>query len=531
MTDLYSTTQHGDEVNAISMLLTKLFRKEIVQAPQKFVLGNDIQAHIVEVENYCRIGTIASDEEKISILLNSLHDDVKNELIMLYEYDAHATEYDWICKKLCDLHKTKVSRTKPIMELLKVNQKNNQKVSDFVREIRREAAKSIKHLNVETRERYMIKTLMKGLKNRRLASSLKELGPTTLDEALEMIKYEVSEEETFESDHEEIHLVRLQRDHLLEKVENLEKRITLLENMVKKNKTINHMRHDTHRELNFTRNKEKIRCYNCDKQGHTSRQCLQRKVCFKCKGDHFQRQCPKNNLFKEQKVNMVQQELLENNKFAPLDNDQFDYYEDSNQSDNSNPETVLCVENANVYKSSKRSSNTVKSNKQVIVDDIVLNQHVSYINGVGKKPKQPLHNVNKPVVTCRFYGKQGDTLLDTGATCNLMDSKFLRKVEDDEFKMTINQNDRHDIKCANASRLKCIGSVMIPFSIGGSTQLTKFFVVDDLSAGVPVILGLRSMKKMDIHISVKNDSAFINSVAIPFKTTIVPATTIIAAEN
>ena len=85
------------------------------------------------------------------------------------------------------------------------------------------------------------------------------------------------------------------------------------------------------------------------------------------------------------------------------------------------------------------------------------------------------------------------------------------------------------IICANNSSLDCEGQVDLSLSIGCSTFTTSFFVVENLLSGVDAILGIRSMKKMNLSLRPADDCAYIKNIVIPFDRTIASATTVLPA--
>ena len=152
-----------------------------------------------------------------------------------------------------------------------------------------------------------------------------------------------------------------------------------------------------------------------------------------------------------------------------------------------------------------------------------MDAYVGYVEGTCKKPKKPYWNDNKPIVTGRLNGKRGRILLDTGATCNLIDSDFFYKIrEAQKIKL---QPTKKLVKCANASNMACKGEINLSLSLGGTYETIQFYVVDGLSS-VDALLGIRVMKKLGITFSLKKDTAFIDNIALPFEGRILNPTTL-----
>jgi hypothetical protein len=131
--------------------------------------------------------------------------------------------------------------------------------------------------------------------------------------------------------------------------------------------------------------------------------------------------------------------------------------------------------------------------------------------------------VNKPVIKCRLNGDQVCTLMDSGATCNLLSDDLFKIFQDKDGCQLSETNSR--ISCANNSDLNCKGVVSLKFSLAGVTSAMNFYVVNGLH-NCQAIIGLRSMKKMGIHFDFGNDCVLLNNIAIPFEAKVTPATTI-----
>ena len=177
-----SSMQHGDDnsfteetaTKVISNLLTKIFRKEIIRPPTIYDGAIDINVHVQDVEDYLVLATIQSQKEKVSVMLNSLSDDIKSELIMQLGFDDNKTNFEWIKNKLKALYSERISDASPLLSMLHLKQKSGQK--------------HLLHLDQQARQKYMLQTLYNGVRNGSLAKSVKLLKPNTLDEAVDYIK-------------------------------------------------------------------------------------------------------------------------------------------------------------------------------------------------------------------------------------------------------------------------------------------------------------------------------------------------------
>lgn len=576
---MVEVTQHGDasglnqeEINTtkiISNLLTKIFRKEIVRNPSRFNYGDDISKHINEIDDYILLTTITENSEKVTILLDSLDDDVKKEVMMTFQFHENRNDYIWIKNLLTTKFNKKISQATPLINILSVRQDDSESTEDFIRRLRIKAFDNLSRLDSIRKESLMLKAFFNGLRNKNMSMAIKELNPKTLDEAFELIKREKPIENSNKSprsNYDQIAYVSQDTNiySITKIVHALQQKIEILENKVKSlqstksnfapqyNRNLpnsfpskfTQMRSNQvnyNRQTNRPNYQNTISCYNCKELGHTSKECSAPKKCFNCdKFGHYSRLCPAkrrinnvnhihSNFEQMDKLNFDSHsqaqscDISTSNRFTGLSDEMDDYYNNSDELEKSYEEQYACSVEFN-----KKNKSTTKQNGP----DRLVDNYVSYINGNGNKPRKDLNVINnnmanKPLISARFYGQRGLTLLDTGATCNLITKKFIDEImiKSKLPGLKIDVDKTTSIRCANSSSMKCYGETTIPFSIGGKSELTKFFVVENLGSQ-QCILGLRSLKKLDIRFSFKNDCVFINNIAIPFHSKISTPTTV-----
>jgi predicted aspartyl protease len=165
-----------------------------------------------------------------------------------------------------------------------------------------------------------------------------------------------------------------------------------------------------------------------------------------------------------------------------------------------------------------------QKNKGTIRNYDIYDKYVNYINGQANKPRTELpHNnkliLNKPVIHCRVASHLTKVLLDTGATCNVIDAQELNKLKE-KFKM---YPSNRTIYCANSSNMSCIGEVILNFEVGGNISQEKFLIVNNLKNN-KCIIGIRTMKKIGLELNITKECASINHISIPLISKINAAT-------
>ena len=513
---------NGDQVgindnickDALTNLLTQIFRKELIKNPTIFNGNGDVSKHLDEINEFIKLTLIIEEEEKISVLRNSLSEDVRREIAMQFDYDEKRSYFEWYVETLIRLYGKKTMPVENAIKVMSIKQNSNETVNDFIRRIRIDSYPFLFSKNSIEKERFMITVFLKGLRNKTLANGLRMMDPKTLEEARTMLK----DIDFKESNEEECCQFRVEDQKRID----LEKRIVKLElrvqNLEFENRSLKRMRISNAPQR--TPRDEPVTCYRCGKTGHMSKQCNQNRQCYNCQGyGHISTRCPQQRLqrrtfsnYPQQNANLIDAEKLSenHNRFATL-TDEMDYYP-NNIAEHSEEEACTIQTTHRDIKQKKR--------KPTIVE-----KYVNYVNGHGNRPKENLALNNKPIVRCRFNGVVCNTLLDTGATCNLLDAEFFKELNE-QNPIRLNSKINQVVRCANSSEMNCLGETTIRVTIGTTTSLVKFLVVQNLGSH-QAIIGLRQMKNWDLKFSFKNDCIYHNSLAIPFEGCIKPSTTIL----
>jgi hypothetical protein len=113
-------------------------------------------------------------------------------------------------------------------------------------------------------------------------------------------------------------------------------------------------------------------------------------------------------------------------------------------------------------------------------------------------------------------------LLDTGATCNVIDKMFLENLRDQRIQLNITPL-QCAVRCANDSNMDAVGEVILPIEIAGSESWEKFIVINSMR-NYNVIVGVRTMKKIGIEVCLKKDCVVVNGSQIKLEGQIDAAT-------
>ena len=120
-----------------------------------------------------------------------------------------------------------------------------------------------------------------------------------------------------------------------------------------------------------------------------------------------------------------QQELCVSNRYALLQDEGGNFI-----GNNDTEEVYMCHENANTSRRQKYRESYGKQRSNHSEEDLIDAQ-VSFIEGNGTNPlhldSRVKHDemTNKPVVKVRLNGKQVLSLMESGATCNIIDKELV----------------------------------------------------------------------------------------------------------
>lgn len=543
----------GDDKNSEPIgwkhVLTQLFRRDIVKPPATFCLGADIEKHLEELDAYMELALITESRDRCMVLKNTLSEEVWMEFCMTAGFNAHASDYVWQKDHLISQYKTKQSRASPLTALLEMSQTSLQPTEEYLRLLRIHAFRHINHLNDETQRRYLLHAFLHGLRNRKVAKAVELLQPATVEEAYDIVK---REDKQHSSHH--VHAVHVESDSvnavgqkppvssLVQLVNSLQSKIIALERDMQfiKRQVGERKMYPTNPNINRPFQSPQrgprrglaprispsvnVTCYNCGERGHVSSYCSKPTKCYGCGGsNHISRNCPQ----RRQNMNTVNglsyadvASLSLSNRFNDLEVEG-STVEGPVEGPNEQEAAYMVIKDNRP----QRMSNGPGSRKPRFFGqpDTLCNEYANYIEGKVPKPVRGLskmHTNHKSVIEMRIDSSRAKTLLDTGASCNLISKKFVERIGGFEMLPP-----KGSIRCANASPMRMVGRVHVRVHLGRGSEVMDFAVVEDMP-DVDAILGIRSMRRLGVDLDLKRSGALVDGLFIPFIGEIVSSTTV-----
>lgn len=109
-------------------------------------------------------------------------------------------------------------------------------------------------------------------------------------------------------------------------------------------------------------------------------------------------------------------------------------------------------------------------------------------------------------------GRTTKVLFDSGSTQNVISEELFCEIGGQSRFQLFGEN--RSLKCANNSRLNCLGNVFLHVRIGNTYCKKVFTVVEELSQ--KAIIGIRGMKASNIIIDAGMNGIFCNDEFLPF---------------
>jgi TolA-binding protein len=530
-----TTSNNGNSAKSLfyEKLLEKLEEKSVLPPPRIFVKGHHIENHLADVERYIKTIGARSEVRKTSTLLNSLDESVQLEIYAQPHFEENQDSFEWLVSALKNLYGRKDLTMSPRIHLLNIVQKADQSVIDYGNTLRVEAYRCWPREDTTDKESFLVKAFLLGLSNKKMSLAIKALKPHSLEEALSHAKChqqsyqntEFVENENFVRrmySQQENTIIKQMQDQILE----LQKKVNNLETLLNFSNNSRFVRHNEQRLLNRHQNGEKkfikpaanrnseIECYNCHQYGHIARNCLLKKQhrhdnVGKYERPPFRRQFirqmqedqPNEISETESILNVEQSEVNEDADCCTLQLTNHESYKPLRKPNMSRGFARHEVENARKWitfiegngKRPKTLSRTSNREKQGYAQTLISSHHSETAR-------------NKPIIMGRCAGQKTQLFLDSGAETNVIDSRFLKELQNKQIPIEFIQS-KANIKCANGTRMPIMGYANLSVEIGPIKAKQRFMVVNELFPRI--IIGIRTLKTMGVVISPTEDCIFV----------------------
>lgn len=562
--DITSGVREQDRL--LETLLQKLINRDTHGVPQSCGRNDNIKTHIEKIEQYFKACGISNEESKITILLNSLTDEMRFELCCMIDFKDNENSYQWIKDKLLVLFHPKESEITPLIRLYGCKQKSDQSLREYLSEIRVEGYKLLRNMNPKDREKQLIDAFKRGLRSEQLQFALNSVEVETLDEAYRLVK----KEKKTNDDNVFARKVELKHDQAtcsdIERLQNqmsvLQKQmayiVRLLEEQKKptyaekvrgpvgrtENKVSNlpnrreqQFNQGIHNQGTMPYRRQDVQCYRCEEWGHIARFCPKMK-CRTCgQFGHIERYCTRRIRSRQFRRMWIDDDdaQWENDSTSIQDNSSESSVKTEELPGNQEP-IDTAIRALTIQRDSKKQRQCQKGNSNKRVKEPrTKKQYPRDIEDLcdyveGKKSWKAVRfnkaetlisqshsekGKNKPLVQGKCEGRTEKLFLDTGADISVIDHDLVEKLVGAD-KITRNAN--KFIKCANNSRMNIVGSVELKINVGGKEKICKFWVVKQLFPRI--IIGIRALKDLGMSMDFANQCVWIQGTRVPFVSSI-----------
>ena len=505
-------------MGSLENLFAKLLVKQEAMEVGIFSKGKSLEKHLVAVEKKCKELNI-QDNQKAEFLIRTLDEDIFLEIQSCQDF---VEEYEYLLKQLRLMHGEAKSQVSLCTSVLNIKQKSNQKIKDFVSEIRITVMKLFPDEDKLEREKIMLMAFIEGLRNSKHSTILKQISPKTLQEAFEILKNEHAEETDelimkmdiqIES---EIEMMKQKLNAALDRIKDLEYK---LERIGKNNAGRNHMAKTTFKGI----------CNYCKKPGHMKRDCRLIKKCRICNlTNHSTENCYHRRDEKNRRLRNVENESVQSVTTSEIEENGLNLVELDHTNEEMNDAYMVT---SSTKKTQLHNQRATRYPKEIV-------NWSNFVEGHGQKPRKLLRKLepnqkvkkpavtvisesrhekaaNKPVVSATVEGCiQKNVFLDSGCECNIVDFTFLKQLSTQNCNIKILKTNTGNLSCANGTSMKIIGYTILNIKIGTKSMKMKFAVVESIFPNV--LIGIRSMKAGNISIIPAWDCVKIDHQTISF---------------
>ena len=524
----FGAVTQSNETQLLLNFISSLYRKDTLQKPSTFYLNNgDIKQHLQSVENYLKSIGIKDDLGRITILLETLEQRVRNSIIFEYDYDENSTNYSWLKEKLIKMYAKKTNSTYSMIELLNLKQ-DGQTLQEFMVEIKSTLALN-ESIEKQDKSKLALHIFLKGLNDKKVAKAVQLQNPGNIDKAFSLA---ISVKEKEAAAVNQLKNIDTHNLGCSEEIKQLQKQVAYLTQLVLALKS-SQSKDQSNRNINRSYNKPGFRqtTYRknydnkVDNPSYNARQPLRNQEnswhrveyknsnrrCFRCNGvGHISRFCRQNPIVNQLNVSDNETEC---NSFVP------ESYSDENDvhEEKYSVPKILCMKSP---RSQQRKPVTYpkdivltadfidgKISKKSYSDALKQNCNALTIHHFNNKKDD-----NKPLIKGRVCNQQAKIFIDSGAEVNVIDEKLFNSLEIDSNKIMRSKD--NGIKCANNTHISILGKVILPISIGIVKKYLSFNIVKDISPHI--ILGLRGLKTLNTDIFSSKDFVKCKGIEIPF---------------
>lgn len=559
--DITSGVREQDKL--LESLLQKLIQKDTLGVPQPCSKNDNIKTHIEKIEQYFKACGISNEESKITILLNSLTDEMRFELCCMIEFKDNEDSYPWIKEKLLELFHPKESEITPLIRLYGCKQKSDQSLREYLSEIRVEGYKLLRNMNPQDREKHLIDAFKRGLRSEQLQFALNSVRVETLDEAYRLVKKEkrtnddvfirkvgLGHEQPTCSDIEKLQnqmsVLQKQLTYIVRILEGQQKptyaekaRVPVgrAENRVSNIANRREIPQNIYNQRNTPYRRQEIQCYRCEGWGHIARFCPKMN-CRTCgQSGHIARYCTQKIRSRQfRRMCIDDDEQWENDSMSIQDNSSESSVENQELPEKEEPlDTTVRALTIQRDSNKQRQCQKGRSNKRIKEPRTMKKQYPEDIEDLcdyveGRKSWRSVRfnkaetlisqshsekGRNKPLVHGKCEGRKEKLFLDTGADISVIDYDYVEKLVGVD---KITRNSNKFIKCANNSRMNIEGSVELRIDVAGKEKICKFWAVKQLFP--KIIIGIRALKDLGMSMDLAQQCVWIQGVRVPFLSSI-----------